>query len=243
VQPARADVLGLLIDLVGDLRQALDAVGAEFQRHLLGRQQGLVLAREAGIGLGQDALEIIDGQRIEFDPDREAALQFRNQVGGLGHVEGAAGDEQDVVGLDHAVLGRYRGAFHQRQQVALHALARHFGAVGFRARGDLVDLIEEDDAVLLDVLQRLGLDVLVVDQARGLFVGQRLHRVADLHLAHALLAAAHVLEHALDLLRQVFHAGRGEDLHAGLGRGNLDFDFLVVQFAFAQLLAEFLARA
>ena len=32
-------------------------------------------------------------------------LQFRNQVARLGKMEGAAGDEQDVVGLDQAVLG------------------------------------------------------------------------------------------------------------------------------------------
>ena len=46
-------------------------------------------------------------------------------------MERAAGDEQDVVGLDHAVLGGDGGAFDQRQQVALHALARHIGARRF----------------------------------------------------------------------------------------------------------------
>ena len=115
--------------------------------------------------------------------------------------------------------------------------------MGLGARGDLVDLVEEDDAVLLDVLQRCGLDFLVIDQARGLLVSQRLHRFGDFHLAHALLAAADVLEHALDLLRQVFHAGRSEDFHAGLGCGDLDLDFLVVEFPLAQLLAKLLPRA
>ncbi len=158
-------------------------------------------------------------------------------------MEGAAGDEQDVVGLDHAVLGRHRGALDQRQQVPLHALARHLGAMRFRARGDLVDLVEEHDAVLLDVLQRVGFHFLVVDQARGLFIGQRLQRVGDFHPALPLLAAADVLEHALDLLGQVFHPRRGEDLHARLRGGNLDFDFLVVEIALAQLLAELLPGA
>jgi hypothetical protein len=49
-------------------------------------------------------------------------------------------------------------------------------------------------------------------------------------------------EHALDLLGQVFHAGRRENFHAGLRCGDLDFDFLVVELAFAQLLAELLPR-
>jgi hypothetical protein len=79
-------------------------------------------------GSGQDGLEVVHRQRLQLHADREAALQFGNQVAGLGQVEGAAGDEQDVVGLDHAVLGVHGGALHQRQQVALHALARHLGA-------------------------------------------------------------------------------------------------------------------
>src|SRR5690554_7788718 len=54
------------------------------------------------------------------------------------------GDEQDVVGLDHAIAGADGGAFHQRQQVALHALARDVGAAHLVARGDLVDLRSEE---------------------------------------------------------------------------------------------------
>ena len=62
----------------------------------------------------------------------------------------AGGDEQDVVGLHRSVLGVDGGALDQRQQVALHAFARHVGAAQAFAAGDLVDLVEEDDAVLLD---------------------------------------------------------------------------------------------
>ena len=119
----------------------------------------------------------------ELDPDRKPALQLRNQVRRLGKVERAARDEQDVVGLDHAVLGGDRRAFDQRQQVALHALARDVGARRFRAARDLVDLIEEHDAVLLDVGDRARLQIVVVHQLAGFFVGQELHRLAHLQLA------------------------------------------------------------
>ena len=64
----------------------------------------------------------------ELDADRQAALQLGQQVRRLGDVEGARGDEQDVVGLHRPVLGGDRGALDQRQQVALHALAAHVGA-------------------------------------------------------------------------------------------------------------------
>jgi hypothetical protein len=52
--------------------------------------------------------------------------------------------------LHRAVLGGDRGALDQRQQVALHAFAadRRRRPRSLRAR-DLVDLVEEDDAVLL----------------------------------------------------------------------------------------------
>ena len=104
-------------------------------------------------------------QRGKLDADRKTALQFRHQIGRLGQRERARGDEQDVVGLDDAVLGRHRRAFDQRQQIALHAFARHAGAAPFAALRDLVDLVDEDDAVLLAVVDRLRLDLLVVDAA------------------------------------------------------------------------------
>ena len=69
-------------------------------------------------------------------------------------MERTGGDEQDVVGLHHAVLGGDGAALDQRQQVALHAFARDVGAAdGLAAPGHLVDLVDEDDAVLLDVRQ------------------------------------------------------------------------------------------
>ena len=63
-------------------------------------------------------------------------------------MEGARGDEQDVVGLDHAVLGANRGSFDQGQQIALHTFSGHIRASAFRAFGDLVQLVNEYDAVL-----------------------------------------------------------------------------------------------
>jgi hypothetical protein len=103
----------------------------------------------------------------ELDADRQAALQFRQQVGRLRDVEGAGRDEQDMIGFHRAVLGRHRRAFDQRQQIALHALARDVGAPCRLAGADLVDLVEEDDAVVLDLADRLLHDSVLVDQLVG----------------------------------------------------------------------------
>jgi hypothetical protein len=94
-------------------------------------------------------------------------------------VERAAGDEQDVVGLHHAVLGGDGRTFHQRQQVALHALTGYVRTAAVRAGGDLVDLVEKHDAVLFDGKQRLLLHFLFIDQPRSLFVGQHAQGFVD----------------------------------------------------------------
>ena len=66
-----------------------------------------------------------------------------------------------------------RGAFDQRQQVALHALARDVGADPARSRArDLVDLVEEHDAVVLDGAYRVLHDLVLVEQLVAL-PGQR----------------------------------------------------------------------
>ena len=241
MQAAGTDVLGLLVDLPGDLGKALDAVLGELDGQPLGLQQLAVLLGERGMRLGEDALEIVRTEGLELHADRQAALQLGNQVARLAQVEGAGGDEQDVVGLDHAQLGVHRAALDQRQQVALYALAGDVGAAGVGALGDLVDLVDEDDAVLLDRLQGACLELFLVDQAHRLFVADQLQGLGDLQLAGLLLALAHAGEQVLQLVGHLLHAGRGHDLHAGRVVGHLDVDFLVVQLAFAQALAEQLA--
>ena len=69
-----------------------------------------------------------------------------------------------------AVLGRDRGALDQRQQVALHALAADIAADALGARTDLVDLVDEDDAVLLDVLLRLGHHLVLIEELVALLL-------------------------------------------------------------------------
>ena len=55
VQTSRTDVLCFLVHLEGDFGQSTDAILDEIELDALGPQQGLVLARETGIGTGHDA--------------------------------------------------------------------------------------------------------------------------------------------------------------------------------------------
>ena len=104
VQPPRPDVLDGGVDLGGDIGDGHNAFIGEVQVNALGSQQRLVLLDQAAFGLGEDAAEIFAAQRLEFNPDGQTALQFRQQIGRLGDVEGARGDEQHMVGFHRAVF-------------------------------------------------------------------------------------------------------------------------------------------
>ena len=78
---------------------------------------------ERVFGLGENADEVFFFQRLSSTRIGQAALELGDEVGRLGDVERAGGDEQNVVGANHAVARVDGGAFDDRQNVALHAFA------------------------------------------------------------------------------------------------------------------------
>src|SRR5207249_1460148 len=120
---------------------------------------------------------------FELDADREAPLQLRDEIGWLGDMERAGRDEQDVVGPHHAVLRVHGRAFDDREDVALDAFAAYIGTMAPFASRDLVDLVDEDDAGLLDALDRRARAALHVDQLLLYLVRQVFERLGHLHAA------------------------------------------------------------
>src|SRR5258705_8059840 len=150
-------------------------------------------------------------------------------------------NEQDMIGLHRSVLGRDGGAYDVRQQDALHAYERDFVARAALAAGDLVDLVEKDDAVLLDRLDRFQHQLLAVEKLVGFLVDQDVvgFRYRDAPRLGA--AAAHLAEDIADGDRAYVRAGDAGNFkqrHAPARGLHLDFDFLVVELAGAQALAE-----
>ena len=145
VQAAGADVLGALVDVPGDLGDPADAIGGELDGDALGRAAAPAYWVSAS-GSREDRSKSLD-QRRQLDPDREAALQLRDQVGRLGDVERAAGDEQDgrsscrtlVLTVEPSTSGSRSRCTPSRETSAPCTLA---------PAADLVDLVDEDDAVL-----------------------------------------------------------------------------------------------
>ena len=133
----------------------------------------------------------------------------------------------------------------QRQQIALHAFAAHVGAAQALAAGNLVDLVEEHDAVVLDRADRLLHQRVLIQELVGFLGHQQRMRLARGEPARLGAAAHGLAENVAERNRahlRAGHAGDFEHRHAALARGHLDFDLLVVEFAGAQLLAKRIAR-
>src|SRR5262249_14001795 len=80
VQASGANVLCLFINREGELCNRVDCVFGEGEVDAFGAEQRLVLTRQRVLWLDQDSLEVFDRQRLQFDSNREAALQFGNEI-------------------------------------------------------------------------------------------------------------------------------------------------------------------
>ena len=75
VQPPRANVLLLPVELLGGRRERLDRVGRDLKVDALGRQEQLRLAHQGVLGLHEDAREVGAREALELHADRQAALR------------------------------------------------------------------------------------------------------------------------------------------------------------------------
>ena len=150
-----------------------------------------------------------------------------------------------MVGLHRAILGRDGRALDQGQQVALHPFARDVGAAAaILTRGDLVDLVQEDDAFVLGQQQGLLGQAFLIQQLVALFGDKGRQGVTHGQLDRLGAAAAHLAQH-LRQVQQADIAGAAWHIQPLQRRGRVrqsDLDLLVVQFPGAQFLAEGLAR-
>ena len=112
------------------------------------------------------------------------------------------------------------------------------------ATGNLVDLVEENDARVLDAINRHARDLVHIDQALLFFLNQVFECLADFHLPLLRALAEDVGQHVFDIDVHLLDALIGNDFE-GWERffTYVDFDHAVVELAFTQLLAQFFASA
>ncbi len=128
------------------------------------------------------------------------------------------------------------------KRIALHALARNVGAVtAGLAPGHLVQLVDEDDAILLGPMNRLLGHPIHVDELADFLVGERIQGLG--HAETAVLGALVLRKHVLQVEHHLFHAGARKDIDEGLSPvAGVDLDHLVVELTVAQQAAQVLAR-
>src|ERR1044072_933118 len=244
VQAPRADVFRFLVHASREVCNRIDRVWLELELDSFGFHQCLVLPDERVLGLDQDALEIIDGQRLELDANREASLKFRNQIRRLGNVKGAGGNEKNMVRAHHSVTRVDRGAFDNGQNVALHAFARNVRAATRLASGNLVDFIQKDDARGFNAFKRRARDGVHVDEPLFLFLHQVFHGLIDTHLATLASALKKIAEHVLHVDAHFLDAhGSGQFDGWVVLFAHLEFNQPVVELAGAKLRAQLFSSA
>ena len=97
---------------------------------------------------------------------------------------------------------------------------------------------------LLDALDGHARDLVHVDQALLFFLDQVFEGLVDLHLPLLGALAEDVGQHVLDVDVHLLDALVGDDFEGReIALAHVDFDHAVVELAFAQLLAQFLAGA
>ena len=154
MEPSRPDVLGALVDLSRDIGNLPDSILLERDRDALGGEQRLVLLEERRFRLGQDPPKVLDRQRVQFHPNRESALEFRDEVRWPVLLKRSGANIEDVVRPERSVARGHRRTVEEGQQVPLHAFARDVGSGGVVGTRDLVQFVDEDDPVLFGALER-----------------------------------------------------------------------------------------
>ena len=189
--------------------------------------------------------EVVPVEGLEFDAIRQSSLKLRQQVRRLGEMEGARTDEENVIGLHGSMLGGDRRPLDERQQIALHPFAGDIGADPLVPGGDLVDLVDEDDAVLLHGLDRRADHHLLVKKPVGFLGHQDGMALGDLHLAPPCLVAHHLAEDIVEIEHSHLGARHAGDVEGGQRTGagilKVQFHLAVIEIPAAQPVAHLVA--
>jgi len=230
---AGADVFELAVGLGGEFGHGVEGGVVKIDGEAFGGDEGLLLFGEGGIGLGEDAAEVVFGEGIEFDADGKATLEFGHEVGDGAGVEGAGGNEEDLVGVHYALASIDGAAFDDGKEVALDALPRNIGSRFSVADGDFVYFVEEDHAGLLGAFDGFFDDFFGVEEFFGFFFHEDASGVGDSDAAAGVAVGDDVFEHIGHAGVHLLGAHHGDD-GEGLFFADGDFDFGFIEVAGAE---------
>ena len=154
-------------------------------------------------------------------------------------MEGARRDEQYMVGFHRPIFGRDGGSFNQGQQVALNPFAADRPAAPRIRHRNLVNFVQEYDAIGLCIGKRDPVHIVLVKALFGFFLDQFLPRIGHLHLAPFQIVLAKCLAHHLAKIDHPDIATHARYFHRHRRIvGHFDFNFDLVHVPVANALAE-----
>ena len=147
-----------------------------------------------------------------------------------------------MVSAHHAVARVHGGAFNDRQDIALHTLARNIGPMAALAAGNLVHFIEEDDAGIFDPVNGDARHLIHVNQALLFFLDQILESLIHFHLPLLGALPKNVGQHVLQVYIHLLHTLVGDDFKGWkIALADVNFYHALVELALAQLLPQLFA--
>ncbi len=131
------------------------------------------------------------------------------------------------------------GPFDDGENVSLHALPRYIRTVTAFPAGDLVDLVQEDNARVLHPFDGQPRYLVHIDQPRLFLLHQVFKGLPDLHLALLGALAEQVGQHVLEVDIHLLDALVGDDLERRCTAfAHIDLYRALIQLAFAELLPQ-----
>ena len=120
MQPPRPDIFNIFINLHRHVGNLVNRFRLKLQIQILGFEQSDILINQISFRLSQNPHKIIMGQSFQLNPNRQPALQFRQQIGRFGQMKRTGTNKQNMIGFDHAVFGTDRCPLDQWQAIALY---------------------------------------------------------------------------------------------------------------------------
>ena len=145
--------------------------------------------------------------------------------------------------MNHAVLCCHRTSFDNRKEISLDAFSGHVRAVSAVSACNFVNLIQKNNSVLLDLLDRMADDLVHIHKVQGLFLSQNLQGFRNRYFAPFFAFGHHAAEHVLKIDAHFLQADIGKDLNHRHGPfRDVEVHVSIVKPAFPEHLAQFFSR-
>ena len=143
-----------------------------------------------------------------------------------------AGNKQNIVGLDVAVLGVDGASLDNRQNIALYALARYIGTVAIGFACNLVHFVDKNHTVVFSAAKSFAFNAVKIDKFFALFRCKDFECFGNRDSTLFCLFRQHIAENA----SEIYLACTRLQFHGFGNVRNLNFDVHLVKVMFSDFV-------